>query len=135
MADAPTIDPLATPPPTGDRLIVITQDDRRGVLWVVSILCLIYIVLLLGVRSGAKRREFGWDDWVAAGSTVCVIDGLPNAQQELTSLQISGTVYYILIFVSIKQGFGKVYADISPSHADTIGAVRIRRTPYGSDTY
>lgn len=92
MSDASTIDPLATPLATGDRLIVITQDDHRGVLWVISILCLIYTLLLLGIRSGARRREFGWDDTVAAASTVYI----PTELEGISTDDLPGVRKYIL---------------------------------------
>jgi hypothetical protein len=61
------MDPLTS----GDhRSVIVSQDDHRGVLWVVSILCLIYVLCLMAIRTAARRREFGWDDWVALAGTV-----------------------------------------------------------------
>lgn len=57
-------------PPAGDRLFVITDNDRRGTIWVVSIICFVYIFLLLILRATARRNSFGGDDWIAVGSTV-----------------------------------------------------------------
>ena len=56
--------------PEGDRLFVITDEDRRGTIWVVAIICLIYVFLLLLLRVTARRNSFGGDDWIAVGSTV-----------------------------------------------------------------
>lgn len=56
--------------PKGDRFFIITDEDRRGTIWVVAIICLIYVFLLLLLRATARRNSFGGDDWIAVASTV-----------------------------------------------------------------
>jgi len=58
------------PPATGFRFAVVTDNDHRGVIWVVSILCLIYTIMIFVIRTEAKRQNFGMDDWLATAATV-----------------------------------------------------------------
>ena len=53
-----------------NRFSPITPDDQAGSVWITSLLCLIYSVLVLVVRVNLRRRVFGPDDWLIAGATV-----------------------------------------------------------------
>jgi hypothetical protein len=77
---------MAAPPTTGDRFFVITDDDQRGAIWVVSIICCIYILMILVLRWSSTKGAFGVDDWLAAAST------------------LAGLVQYIMIFVATARG-------------------------------
>ena len=55
----------------GDRFLVVTEEDRRGTLWIVSIICCIYLFMVLGLRSSARQGSYGADDWLAVMATVC----------------------------------------------------------------
>lgn len=61
---------MEVPEPTGDRLFVVSEDDRRGSLWVVSIICCAYILLLMVLRATARRSTWGADDYLATAATV-----------------------------------------------------------------
>jgi hypothetical protein len=67
---------MEAPPVTGDRFFVVTDDDRRGVLWVVSIICCIYIVMIFALRASARRGSYGLDDWTAVIATVSLMEAL-----------------------------------------------------------
>ena len=62
---------MENPSMGGDRFLVVTKEDRRGTLWVVSIICCIYILMVLGLRSSARQGSYGADDWLAGMATVC----------------------------------------------------------------
>jgi hypothetical protein len=101
---------MATPPDmSGDRFFVITDDDQRGSLWVVSIICCVYVLMILILRSTTRKGAYGMDDWLAVTSTV------------------TGLIQYIMIFVTASRGLGKSYADISHSQAEFIGKVEFHR--------
>jgi len=53
-----------------NRFSPITPDDQAGSVWITSLLCLIYSVLVLVVRVNLRRKVFGPDDWLVAGATV-----------------------------------------------------------------
>ena len=59
-----------SPAATGNRLLAISESDHRGVVWNVSILCLIYTLLVVTVRTQTKYRIFGLDDWIATAAAV-----------------------------------------------------------------
>lgn len=90
---------------SSDRFFVITEDDQRGSLWVVSIICCAYILMILALRSTARKGAYGMDDLLAAASTG------------------TGLIQYIMIFVAASNDLGKSYADISHSQAESIGRV------------
>lgn len=54
----------------GNRFSPITPDDQAGSVWITTLLCLIYSVLVLVVRVNLRRKVFGPDDWLVAGATV-----------------------------------------------------------------
>ena len=99
---------MAAPQATGDRFFVITDDDQRGTIWVVSIICCVYILMILALRWSSTKGAFGVDDWLATVST------------------LAGLVQYIMIFVATARGLGLSYADPSPSQADGIGKVELQ---------
>jgi hypothetical protein len=63
---------MEVPPPTGDRFAHLTPNDHSAPLWVVTLLCSIYAVLVLVVRLGyVKWRAHGLDDVVLSLAHVC----------------------------------------------------------------
>jgi hypothetical protein len=94
---------------SGDRFFVITDDDQRGSLWVVSIICCVYVLMILVLRSTARKGAYGMDDWLAAASTG------------------TGLIQYITIFVTASKDLGKSYADISHAQAESIGKVELHQ--------
>jgi hypothetical protein len=63
-----------TPDPTtaGDRYFRVTDDDHRGVILVVSIICAVYFPMVLALRGTFFTKAFGLDDALAVGVTVCM---------------------------------------------------------------
>jgi hypothetical protein len=62
----------ALPPPTGNRFAHLTPDDHSAPLWVVTLLCSIYAVMVLAVRLGyMKWRAYRLDDYVLTLAHVC----------------------------------------------------------------
>lgn len=55
----------------GHRFASNTGDDRSSQLWISSILCLIYSVLVLNVRLHIKWKFYGVDDAAISLATVC----------------------------------------------------------------
>jgi hypothetical protein len=55
---------------SGNRFSPVTPDDQAGSVWITSLLCLIYSVIVLVVRVILRRKVFGTDDWLVAGATV-----------------------------------------------------------------
>lgn len=64
---------VISPSGNGQRLLSITEDDHRGILWITSILCCIYAVAVLCIRTVINGYEQRLDDWLAVGATVNVI--------------------------------------------------------------
>ncbi|KAJ9611637.1 hypothetical protein H2200_004821 [Cladophialophora chaetospira] len=54
----------------GNRFAEITPDDHAGTIWIASILCLIYSVLTLALRTHIRLRTYGLDDYIALAATV-----------------------------------------------------------------
>jgi len=99
---------MAVPQATGDRFFVITDDDQRGTIWVVSIICCVYILMILILRWSSTKGAFGVDDWLATAST------------------LAGLVQYIMIFVATARGLGMSFTDPSSSQVDDIGKVELQ---------
>lgn len=75
------------------RFSRITDSDHAGLLWIVTILCIIYSTLSCLLRAYIKRGIYGWDDllMVAAtavhlGQSVSVFSGLLNGLAKFNSL-------------------------------------------------
>jgi len=49
----------------------VTANDRAGILYVATILSLLFSVITLLVRWHIQRRTFGLDFWVIVAATVC----------------------------------------------------------------
>lgn len=50
----------------------VSTNDRAGILYVATILSLLFSVITLIVRWHIQRRTFGLDFWVIVAATVCV---------------------------------------------------------------
>jgi hypothetical protein len=66
----------------------ITSTDRAGVVWVASILSLLYSLSTLVARFFVKYHTLGHDDWLILAATVVAL------------------AQYIAVFVSLSQGLG-----------------------------
>jgi hypothetical protein len=66
----------------------ITSTDRAGVVWVASILSLLYSLSTLVARFFVKYHTLGYDDWLILAATVVAL------------------AQYIAVFVSLNQGLG-----------------------------
>ncbi|GAB7323012.1 hypothetical protein MBLNU13_g05538t1 [Cladosporium sp. NU13] len=66
----------------------ITSTDRAGVVWVASILSLLYSLSTLVARFFVKYHTLGYDDWLILAATIVAL------------------AQYIAVFVSLKQGLG-----------------------------
>lgn len=64
------MDPAPIDEDTSGRFAPITDDNHAGLLWITSILCLIYSVLIIGVRLHIKWNMYGADDIAALVATV-----------------------------------------------------------------
>jgi hypothetical protein len=51
----------------------VTATDRAGILYVATILSLIFSVITLIVRYHIQRRTFGLDFWFIFAATVCFV--------------------------------------------------------------
>ena len=61
----------------GDRFSRFTKDDHSAVLWIVSLLSLIYASLLLLVRlTFVKNRAHGFDDVAITLAHVCLTNSI-----------------------------------------------------------
>lgn len=61
---------METPTDSENRLFIITNEDHRGIILVVSIICCIYVPMVLTLRGVVTRRDLGWDDWFAIAGSV-----------------------------------------------------------------
>jgi hypothetical protein len=66
----------------------ITSTDRAGMIWVASILSLLYSLSTVIVRFFVKYHSLGYDDWLILAATAVAF------------------AQYIAIFVSLNQGLG-----------------------------
>jgi hypothetical protein len=66
----------------------ITSTDRAGIVWVASILSLLYSLSTLVARFFVKYHTLGYDDWLILAATVVAF------------------AQYIAVFVSLHQGLG-----------------------------
>lgn len=88
-------------------LASITPTDRRGVLWVIGVICLAHIYLTLALRLTVRWRRFQLDDYAITGAC-----GLVLCQ--------SGVV-----FAALALGLGR--ADIVEDEARAAMAWRVSR--------
>lgn len=54
----------------GPRFFIITHDDLRGTVMVVTIIFGIYAYMILSIRLAVRRRAIGVDDFLAVLATV-----------------------------------------------------------------
>ncbi len=62
----------------GNRFAAITPDDHAGSIWIASILCLVYSVLTLALRTHLRLRIYGLDDYIAMVATVSISVHAPD---------------------------------------------------------
>jgi len=55
---------------TGYKFSQVTDDDQSGIIWVVSLLFLIYTLLTFITRGCIKWNLWGWDDWAVTVAQV-----------------------------------------------------------------
>ena len=61
---------MDSPNASENRLFIISDEDHRGIILVVSIICCIYVPMVLTLRGIVTRRDLGWDDWFAIAASV-----------------------------------------------------------------
>ncbi|EXJ77509.1 hypothetical protein A1O3_09736 [Capronia epimyces CBS 606.96] len=103
MADSAAADPTTS----GDRYFRITDQDHRGSILVVSVICVVYIPMILSLRGTFTGNQIGMDEYLAIAASVI------------------GVLQYVMIFVAISHGFGRSYFDIGSSDAGSIGRLYI----------
>lgn len=82
----------------------VTSTDRAGLLWVASILSLLFCFVTLAVRYHIKKRTFGKDDWFIVAATVFA------------------TAQYIALFIGMDDyGLGKSSKLLSEDEAISAG--------------
>ncbi|OAP62853.1 hypothetical protein AYL99_02080 [Fonsecaea erecta] len=99
MADSSTSDPTVS----GNRYFRVTDDDHRGVILVVSIICAAYVPMLLALRGTFTNKSIGLDDGLAI------------------AVSVVGLIHSMLVWVAVSHGLGKSYVDISASDASSMG--------------
>ncbi|KIV95883.1 hypothetical protein PV10_03484 [Exophiala mesophila] len=98
---------MDSPNASENRLFVISDEDHRGIILVVSIICCIYVPMVLTLRGIVTRRDLGLDDWFAIAAS------------------LTGVLEYVLVFVSVSHGLGRSYLEVSESDARSIGNLTI----------
>ncbi|OQV09663.1 hypothetical protein CLAIMM_13762 isoform 3 [Cladophialophora immunda] len=99
MADSSTTDPTIA----GNRYFRVTDDDHRGVILVVSIICAAYVPMMLALRGTFTNKSIGLDDGLAIGVSVV------------------GLIHSVLVWIAVSHGLGKSYEDIDASNASSMG--------------
>ena len=61
---------MEAPDLSGNRYLVITDDDRRGTILVVAIICCVYCPMVLALRAVTTLKNLSVDDFLALASTV-----------------------------------------------------------------
>lgn len=61
---------MADPTTSGDRWLVVSDVDHRGIIVVVAIICCAYVPMILALRGVITRRDLGVDDWLAVAASV-----------------------------------------------------------------
>lgn len=61
---------ITAPLEEGSRFAIINETDRSGLLWITSILCMIYSSLIICARLHIKWNMYGSDDVTASIATV-----------------------------------------------------------------
>ncbi|ORY18356.1 hypothetical protein BCR34DRAFT_582986 [Clohesyomyces aquaticus] len=94
---------LAAADATGPRFAIITEDNISGYLWITTVLCLVYLFLVIFVRWHVKWNLYGLDDDTATLATF---------------LQLGGS---ISLFLSLNNGLGKAEKLQNPSWVEKAG--------------
>ena len=68
MGDTATADPTTA----GSRYFRVTDQDHRGVILVVSIICAAYIPMILALRGTFTDKHIGLDEGLAIAVTVTI---------------------------------------------------------------
>ena len=104
----------SAPQPIGEsdiRFARFTPDNHSAVLWITSLLSLIYAILVLIVRLGfVKRRAHGLDDVVVTLAHVCIQRLLictTISINRLTAVQLVGIGMWGSLFASLSNGLGQ----------------------------
>lgn len=63
---------MAAPDLSGDRWLTITDQDRRGTILVIAIICCVYCPMLLALRAVTSFKNLGLDDYLAIAGKVCI---------------------------------------------------------------
>lgn len=70
MADSVS---AADPTTAGTRYFRVTDEDHRGVILVVSIICALYIPLILVLRGTLSDKNIALDEGLAIAVSVCIL--------------------------------------------------------------
>lgn len=106
-----------------NRPFVITDDDKSGILVVVTVLCTIYSLGVLLVRVLANRKSFQLDDWLAVAATVRFVCYACPRSMALTAFQVFAVPQFLLVHQSAVAGLGKTYTISSLAANQKIGNV------------
>ncbi|OAL37090.1 hypothetical protein AYO20_03567 [Fonsecaea nubica] len=98
MTDSTTSDPTVA----GNRYFRVTDDDHRGVILVVSVICAAYVPMILALRGTFTNKSIGLDDGLAI------------------AVSVVGLLHSVLVWIAVSHGFGKSYEDITSSEASSI---------------
>lgn len=82
----------------------ITSTDRAGVVWVATILSLLYSALTLLARFVIKYHSLGLDDWAILAATVAALG------------------QYIAVFVPLRHGLGISSSVLAQDAGETLGS-------------
>lgn len=81
----------------------VTATNRAGVVWVSSILSLMFSIIVLATRFQIKAHNFGHDDWLIAVSTLVALG------------------QWIAIYTGLSQGLGQSSTLLSQDYARNLG--------------
>ncbi len=122
MADPASADPTVA----GNRYFRVTDQDHRGVILVVSIICASFIPMILALRGTFTSKTLPLDERLAIVVSVCITGCITRAVCSiLTSSQAVGLVEIVLIWVAVSQGLGRAYIDVGSSDASSMGRVSL----------
>ncbi|KIW90865.1 uncharacterized protein Z519_08648 [Cladophialophora bantiana CBS 173.52] len=93
----------ADPTVAGNRYFRITDEDHRGVILVVSIICAAYVPMLLALRGTFNNKNIGLDDGLAL------------------VVSVVGLIHSVLVWIAVSHGLGKSYVDVGASDASSMG--------------
>lgn len=90
----------------GNRFAPITPNDHSGSIWIPTLLCLVYSVLVVGVRAHLRRKVYGIDDYLILAATVRQCPPPPR-NSWLIVIKLMHVGEAVAIIVGLRHGLGQ----------------------------